>query len=521
MVSNEVFVGANAQVGFCPELDLYFGRGDIDSSTKTVFTLHSSQTAVSKLVPDLYAGCFAKIAKENDGSETEYRRIVTNTDTTITLDAAVTSHGSATHDLTIMSFGAPAYGKLKSSQATILSDNWLGLVNTFTPPNVEVEMKQLNLAVAGGRNFDYQYKGAETVSGGSLDLSLNNGSWLYYALGQITDITIAADASSMTVDNASADNGVGYVAGSGATRKIVRVRDSNIFPEVFDGSPSSGDDNIAENVINFDNNGATYTYTIAEADDDVLPSFALDVVYRKSGQSGTTQLDSLTPNENMYSRIFTGCQVNSLALNFEESQELKASLDLVTRRAFDAPNGYLPLGGSGPDLTAPTDTSGDTGMINYSATLADNYPFLFSDGTIQLFGQTMARVKSGSLTITNNLTPQRFIGNYNRQTMSAHIPGQRTYELTLSMLITDTKLWDEMRSANESTGTLQLKFEKDSGEKIDLQFADYTINSVSVPFPEDKGPVEVEVTASARTLSSCTYKGKWAIYNIGGKATGN
>ena len=105
--------------------------------------------------------------------------------------------------------------------------------------------------------------------------------------------------------------------------------------------------------------------------------------------------------------------------------------------------------------------------------------------------------------------------------MSAHIPGQRTYELSLTMLITDTKLWDEMRSANESTGTLQLKFEKDSGEKIDLQFADYTINSVNVPFPEDKGAVEVEVTASARTLSSCNYTGKWAIYNIGGQATGN
>ena len=39
---------------------------------------------------------------------------------------------------------------------------------------------------------------------------------------------------------------------------------------------------------------------------------------------------------------------------------------------------------------------------------------------------------------------------------------------------------------------LLLKFEKDTGEQIDLQLADYTINSVNVPFPEDKGAVEVE-----------------------------
>ena len=54
----------------------------------------------------------------------------------------------------------------------------------------------------------------------------------------------------------------------------------------------------------------------------------------------------------------------------------------------------------------------------------DNYPFLFSDGSIKLFGQNVTRVKSGNLAIANNITPQRFIGNTNRQVMSAHIPAQ-------------------------------------------------------------------------------------------------
>jgi len=522
MVSNEVFVGANAQVGFCPELDLFFPTGDIDNATKLIFTLSSGQQGDTLLVPDLYAGCMAKVDLNNSDAQTEYRTIVTNTANTITLDAPTTSSGSGTHNLTIMAFGAPAYAKKSGSTARIQSDNWVGLVNTFTPPNVEVEMKQLNLAVAGGRNFDYQYKGAETVSGGSLDLSLNNGSWLYYALGKITNLSVTAGASGSNSGVSGSQNGIGFTVGTGSSRKVVRVIGQNMYPEIFDGSDASGEDIVSPANVPFNDNGATFSYTIDEADNDVLPSFALDVVYRKSGStSAASAVDALTPNENMYSRIFTGCQVNSLAMNFEEGQELKSSVELVTRRAFDAPNGYLPLGGNGADLTAPSNTSGGSGMHNYSATLTDNYPFLFSDGSITLFGQSMARVKAGSLTIANNLTGVRYIGNYNRQTMSAHIPGQRTYELSLTMLITDTKLWDEMRSANESTGTLQLKFEKDSGEKIDLQFADYTINSVSVPFPEDKGAVEVEVTASARTLSSCNYTGKWAIYNIGGQATGN
>ena len=38
----------------------------------------------------------------------------------------------------------------------------------------------------------------------------------------------------------------------------------------------------------------------------------------------------------------------------------------------------------------------------------------------------------------NNITPQRFIGQSSRQIMSAHIPAQRTYDINLSLLVTDT-----------------------------------------------------------------------------------
>ena len=524
MVSNEVFVGANAQVGLCPELDLFFDQAVLSNSGLTV-TMSSSgdtggdissggQQAVTKLIPNLYVGCTAKITTQSNVATT-YRTVTANTATAFTLDSAPTdSNGSAvssgTIEFTILSFGAPAYGPIKSSTGTILSDNWLGLVNTFTPPNVEVEMKQLNLAAAGGRNFDYQYKGAETVSGGSLDISLNNASWLYYALGKVA-LGAMTGSSSSGVGTGS-QNGVGFNV---STDRIVRVVDANNFPEV-----NNSNADLAETHFNFLAGNDMFNYTFSEADDDVLPSFALDVVYRKAGHSNTTALDALSPNENMYSRIFTGCQVNTLTLNFEEGQELKCSMDLVTRRAFDAPDGYLPLGGNA-SLTALDNTDGGRGFVNYSSTLTDNYPFLFSDGTITLFGQSLARVKGGSLVINNNILPQRFIGNYNREIVSAHLPGQRTYELTLTMLITDPKLWDELRNDNESTGALRLKFTKDSGEEIDIQLADYLINSVTVPFPEDKGPVEVEASITARTLTTATYKGKWAIMTLGGSATGN
>ena len=85
-----------------------------------------------------------------------------------------------------MGFGAPAPAPKVDGEMTLLSDNWLGLVNSITPPNVDVELGQLNLAVAGSRNYQYQFKKGETVTGGAMDLSINNGMWLYYALGKYT-----------------------------------------------------------------------------------------------------------------------------------------------------------------------------------------------------------------------------------------------------------------------------------------------------------------------------------------------
>ena len=86
------------------------------------------------------------------------------------------------------------------------------------------------------------------------------------------------------------------------------------------------------------------------------------------------------------------------------------------------------------------------------------------------------------------------------------------------MLITDSKVWDELRKEGESLGAsqkLSLKFAKDLDNNtvddyIELEFTNYITQGVTIPFPEDKGAVEVEVTLNARDLSA-TYQGDWKI----------
>jgi len=261
-------------------------------------------------------------------------------------------------------------------------------------------------------------------------------------------------------------------------------------------------------------------YVFSESDSGDLPSFALEVTAEKGNITYATQ-DATDDFRKHYSRIYTGLQVNTLTMNFEEGQELKMTIDAMARKAHDAANNYTPKAG----VTANTNLFNlKTGTI--SLTADDTKPYMFSDGSIKVYGQSLGRVKNGSITITNSLTAQRFIGNYDRSITSATTAGQRIYTVTLTLLITDRKMWEELRNENETTttksssgsatsefGDIELEFEKDSNtqDKLVIKLKDYLTSNVDIPFPDDKGALEVVVTLQPRNLSTCTYTGKWII----------
>lgn len=398
-----------------------------------------------------------------------------------------------------------ASNKIETDGVTVLGDSWLGLVNSFSPPNVEVTLNQMNLALGNTRNFTHQYKGAETVSGASMDINMNNGSWLYYALGGISveEADSNALATLETAINSSATELTYINRGTGEIVRTIKGGNSSLTSVSCPPVKTPADFK--------QRNGKILTYTFTELNGDSLPSFAIDMSHEKTSSGG--KIDSLSPTENMWSKLATGCQVNTLTMNFNEGEELKCSLDLVSKTLFDNPSGYFPA--------RNIDTTSN--LHNFSSTKEDNYPFMYSDGGIKIFGQTFARIKSGSLAIANNLTPHRFIGKYDRKSVSHHSPAQRTYDLNFTMLITDTQIWDELRGQDEfdptgasNEGIIELSFSKGSGEtlsSINLQFKNYIIDSVNIPFPDDKSALEVEVTMKARTLHSCTYSGKWEIIN--------
>ena len=518
MVSNEIFVGSGVIASYAPECKIFLGDNCLVSTdaTNSVITIDAEYTNGTfqslSLVPNLYVGCQVEIIDTDAPTNKVMATIISNTSTTLTIGENAHTITGTGCIVTIQGFGAPVpVFAPASGKTSILSDNWLGLVNTFTPPNVEVETGELNLVAGGSRNLGFQFTKGETVSGGSIEVSMNNPMWLYYALGKIDATTVSGDTL-VSLSASANTNAIAINASKGIIRNLNAGSSTQGYPDPTladtDASGIDYDGSVFDDDYKQPHATGPFVYSFTEDNSGTLPSFSLDVSYSKGANRASggdfsvqTVQASGTPEEQVYSRIFTGCQVNSYTMNFEEGQEVKNTVELVTRRAFDAPIHYAPHR-KVTDVTAYT---------NYSE---NKIPYLFHDGTIEVYGQNFARVKSGSLSINNNITPHRFIGNYNNQLMSLHTAAQRTYEISLTLLITDTKVWDLLREGGENTSTLKLRFERSANDFVDLQFTDYVTRSVSVPYPDDKGPVEVEVMLSPRTLSGCTSRSRWAVFHL-------
>ena len=517
MTSNEVYTGAGLSATLVPEMDYNIGMqlgiasngtnrlgfrykntasGTIDRTTISWGSdaTGGSAHATNKLPANIYKGCTAEVRVYNSSNvlqTTTTLVIKSNTAYQITFNQELSSTDTDIIELTILGFGTPSFSPaVISGKNNLLSDNWLGLVNTITPPTVDAEMKQVNLALGGTRNFGIQYKGAESYGSASIDVSLNNGSWLYYALGNMT--FTATQDSSNTLSNAASNGSVYY----DDTNKTFHRRESGTIspPKTYGTADTSMLKLSADTKID---------YTFTESESGNLPSFALEITNEKGNVLDADYYQDAN-DENMFSRIYTGCHVNTFTMNFEEGQEVKATIDAVTRRAYD----------SLPDYTPKRKVRTPSSLFNYNAE-ADNLPFMFSDGHLEAFGQTLARVKSGSLTITNNITPQRFIGNYDRSIISAHSTGQRLYDVQLNLQVTDRTIWDELRKQGEiSASNIVITFDKNDTadtDKITLTLKDYIVQTVDIPFPDDKGMLDVALTLSARTLHECKYHGKWII----------
>ena len=420
-------------------------------------------------------GYVSNTAEDTNGGVTVSSNTAGGVISAVTVNAGGSSYSGTTHNATITSTGG-SNGVVTLTISNIptalrlCADNWLGIVESATFPNIEVEMKQMNLQLGGTRNYTYQYKGIETASGGNIGVMANHVSWLYYFLGKCSTLSFAETPDASTHPTSE------YL-GDGSDNKVwaepdgtAHLANGPIFYRQIGGKmvppllPANSKLTV-DHVLPINDNTDLITYTFIESNTDTLPSFALEQTLSKLPTSNTyyTDTDNIDESHN-FVRVARGNKVNTLTLSANENEEVKMTMDLNTRAVTSIPatTAYEARGGVGTN----------TSLFNYN-TNADsfNQPYFFSDGTLSIYGQTFLKVTNFTLTMNNNLQDKRFIGIGSKGVKDA-IPAQRTYEIALTAMVVDDNTWT---------------------------------------IPDDRGPITVEATLMPRTLSSCTAATHWIL----------
>tara|TARA_B100000963_G_scaffold105581_1_gene91632 strand:- start:130 stop:1986 length:1857 start_codon:yes stop_codon:yes gene_type:complete len=309
-LNQDIFLGAGTSLTFIPECDLYLGVG-VQAGGSSAFPTNGSVTTNQikassgftgnfSLLEDLYAGCLLE-RYTVDGLISTHR-IKSNTADTVTITDTVTPHQD--DYFIIRAYGAPVPATTSTAKR-LLSDQWLGILESATFPTVEPDFKQTNISLGGTRNFTYQYKGITNFGNGDLNFVANHGAWLYYFLGRCTNINcstaeLAASDNSpddrFTADSNDANaimieglDSAGANVPFGTGKDIggfvdtgpffYRTIGQDICPPLADNAVGNiaNMDSLIRPTINTDGQITNaITYTFQEADTDNLPSFTIE-----------------------------------------------------------------------------------------------------------------------------------------------------------------------------------------------------------------------------------------------------
>jgi len=535
MANTDIFLGSGASITFIPENDIYVGGKHTSGlafngsrGTVSAIRVDSDFTQSFLLLTNLYRGCL--LERYNSINELQStHRITSNTLDDIEFTPSVTDI-PATDYFVIKSYGAPVPAVKDGSGGTatkrLLSDEWLGILETATFPSTEVEMKQVNLSLGGSRNYTYQYKGITSFSGGNLGLVANHGAMLYYFLGKCTKVNavVAQPAGTPTIyaTGNSGDNNKIFIEATGVTADgsskdvtgvsetgplFFRTIDDKFCPPLSPHLHTLGDMDVITRPSGTTSISNAITYTFEEQEGDLLPSFSLEQNLSKLTGSNLYRTYTASEAEDLnFVKIARGCRVYTLTMTANENEEVKMTLDLNTRNVHDLAQDER--------YDARRGVTDETTFFNYeSSTNTDQMrePFFFSDGTFKVLGQSFLKINSLTLTMNNNLQDRRFLGIGNKDIQEA-IPAQRTYELSFTGHVSDDALYTALLNDSEdTTQTIELIFTKANGENITLKFDDYFVSANNFPIPDDKGPIVVEATVLPRTLNTCTVKTHWVL----------
>ena len=332
-----------------------------------------------------------------------------------------------------------------------------GVYETVDLPDPEMTIEpRYFLGTASKRNFHSVYSGQQTYTGSVGGFVLLNGRALRFPIGKVSSsTTFTNDVTAMkrtfatalkkgeiyvTLGAASGDAAIATTTkvmfGRGTTSCEVRQAATALatntggaitldYPLQFDHA--AGDMHVvgtaASNTTIATTQTIPYTHTITETVD--LDSISWHAHLRASNETATHDFD----------RRYFGGKVGNATLSADEGGMVMMSWDSVN---------FL-----GMIHNQKTNSNGSVGVPFYSmmetidsdgVDTPTTDPYYFSNGEVTIFGQTIARIRSFSLSINNNEEPRYYVSKQmGRRRGPSEIKEQRReYSLSVTLALPDS-----------------------------------------------------------------------------------
>tara|TARA_R100001082_G_C4359968_1_gene158828 strand:- start:663 stop:2312 length:1650 start_codon:yes stop_codon:yes gene_type:complete len=441
----------------------------------------------------LTAGEFIQIGPEVSGSgtsnESEVRMVeYVDGSTSITLDAPTAFFHPDNTNIQVVTAVADTDADKYITQIP-------GVYETVDLPDPEMIIEpRYFLGTASKRNFYNVYSGQQTYTGSLGSFVILNGRALRFPIGQVTT-TPSATASDTILLNGAAKKGDVFITCDGADVGNIAVNDyiqiieadgtkSEVRKVLADASDTFKLDyplqfDHADNaVINEVSSSPTYTHLITETTD--LDSITWHAHMKASNSAAVTAEDE------DFDRRYFGGKVGNATISADEGGMLMMSWDSVNF-----------LGMIHNQKTNSNFGSGSTNVPFYSlmktvtssnVNLPSTDPYYFSQGEVTIFGQTIARIRSFSISINNNEEPRYYVSKQlGRRRGPTEIREQRR-EYTMSVSLA---LPDALSATNTSARTLftELLLEGDYGSgkagfDVSLVFTRGSNDTITINVPD-------------------------------------
>ena len=424
-------------------------------------------------------------------AESEVRRIEHVEGTTLYLDAPTAFfhlHGTDVDRIT----------SITATPADIHVNLIPGVYETVDVPDPDMTIEaRYFLGTASKRNFYAAYKGQQTYTGSVPGFILLNGKPLRFPIGKVVTIPSTLLGSNAAELNGATKKGDVYITYDGTNSSTISASAPNNILCIDDGSTTISE---VRKVVSTTGSIAKLDYPLQFAHDNDVSIARVDTAGTYTHHIyETVDLDTVSWHLHMkdsgetlandFDRRYYGGKIGGATLSADEGGMLNMSWDGVNFQGMVHNQKLGQCSGSG--ATVPF-----FGMLqsvqSTDVQFPTTEPYYFSQGSVKIFGQEVARVRNFSLSIANNEEPRYYIQRrYGRQRGPSEIREQRReYSFSCTLALPDSGvaatdvtarlfnelLWEGDYGAGSGAGMegfdIELRFDRGVNDYIIIRIPD-------------------------------------------------